>query len=91
MKRKPNKSQVARKVFYGLISAFSFYNMVFIPLQFAYSISFSGWFLALEILTIILYVIDLSIKLYSYKKGAEEKKNNESLFHEQQKVSTKSM
>jgi hypothetical protein len=49
-----------------------------------------GWVLAFEIFTIILYVIDLSFKLVSFKFVAEET-SDESLFREQQKVSKKSM
>lgn len=50
------------------------YNVVFIPIQFGYRIKFDGFVLAMEILTIIFYILDIkfrvqNIQLYSRGVG----------------------
>lgn len=42
--------------------ALVFYNLYFIPLQFAYRIPFKGGILALEILTIVFYLAEISLR-----------------------------
>ena len=42
-----------------------FYNMIFIPLQFAYRIEFKGVFLALEIITIVMYLTEIGLRIYT--------------------------
>lgn len=44
------------------------YNMFFIPLQFAYRIEFKGIYLALEVLTIIIYLVEIATRVVEYKK-----------------------
>jgi hypothetical protein len=45
--------------------ALVFYNMIFIPLQFAYRIEFKGVFLALEIITIVMYLTEIGLRIYT--------------------------
>ncbi len=45
--------------------ALVFYNMIFIPLQFAYRIEFKGIFLALEIITIVMYLTEIGLRIYT--------------------------
>lgn len=46
----------------------SIYNIVFIPLQFAFRIKFKGVFLAMELVTLWLYLIDLCSHIYQYRR-----------------------
>jgi hypothetical protein len=41
-----------------------FYNLIYIPLQFAYRIEFKGVFLALEIITIVMYLLEIALRIY---------------------------
>jgi len=43
--------------------ALVFYNLLFIPLQFAYRIKFKGVFLALEIVTIGMYLTEIGLRI----------------------------
>jgi len=45
--------------------------MVFIPLQFAYRIQFKGIFLALEILTILAYLLEIGIRVTQLKTSCK--------------------
>ena len=45
--------------------ALAFYNLYFIPLQFGYRIPFKGGVLALEVLTIIFYLLEIALRLFT--------------------------
>lgn len=45
----------------------SVYNMIFIPLQFGYRIPFRGKYLVLELVTILLYGMDIFFRLRHIK------------------------
>lgn len=45
------------------VTLLSFYNLVFIPLQFAYRIEFKGAYLAMEILTILFLLLDVAFRM----------------------------
>lgn len=45
-----------------------FYNLVFIPLQFAFNIRFRSVFLVMEIVTIVVYLVEMGIRIYKYKR-----------------------
>lgn len=42
-----------------------FYNFIFIPLQFGFRIPFKGPILALEIITILLYLTEIGLRVYT--------------------------
>ena len=42
-----------------------FYNLIFIPLQFGYRIKFEGFIMALEILTILMYSMEVGLRIYT--------------------------
>jgi hypothetical protein len=42
-----------------------FYNLIFIPLQFGYRIKFVGFIMALEILTILMYSLEVGLRIYT--------------------------
>ena len=44
------------------ITLASIYNIVFIPLSFAFRVKFEGVFLAFEVLTIFFYLIDICLR-----------------------------
>lgn len=52
-----------RRVIKFCVTLFSFYNLVFIPLQFAFRIEFKGAYLALEILTILTFICDIIFRI----------------------------
>ena len=45
-----------------ILAMLSFYNVIFIPLQFGFRIPFTGMFMTLEVCTIIFYLVDASLK-----------------------------
>jgi uncharacterized membrane protein len=53
------------------VLCFNFYNMVFIPLQFAYRIEFKGIFLAFEIFTILAYLVEIGIRVAQLKTASK--------------------
>ena len=46
----------------------SVYNIIFIPLQFGFRIDFKGIYLIMEIFTILLYGIDVGVRIFEYRK-----------------------
>ena len=52
---------------YLLVFPLSIYNMIFIPLQMGFSIEFTGWYLFLEIMTILTYFLDVFYIFRHYK------------------------
>jgi hypothetical protein len=46
---------------YAIIFPLSVYNIVFIPLQMAFNYRFTGMYLALEVLTIFAYLVDIGL------------------------------
>jgi hypothetical protein len=53
------------RVIQAINMALVFYNLIFIPLQFAYRIEFKGVFLALEIITIVMYLTEIGLRIYT--------------------------
>jgi hypothetical protein len=53
------------RVIQAINMALVFYNLIFIPLQFAYRIKFKGVFLALEIITIVMYLTEIGLRIYT--------------------------
>ena len=47
-----------RNIMRFTIFILSLYNVIFVPMQFAFRISYNGWILAMEILTISFYLLD---------------------------------
>lgn len=43
------------------------YNLVFIPIQFAFNLKFKPVYLVMEAITILIYLIDISIRVYKYR------------------------
>lgn len=43
----------------------AFYNLAFIPLQFGFRIPFKGAFLALEIVTILMYLSEIVLRVFT--------------------------
>lgn len=58
---------------YILVFPISIYNIIFIPLQIGFSISFSGWYLFMEVLTIITYFVDLFLIFRHYRNLQKQK------------------
>lgn len=61
----------------------SLYNIIFIPLQFAYRIDFEGILLILEVFTVIIYCFDVfyrvkSLRILNNPKGFDTKDNHTS-------------
>lgn len=52
---------------YLVIFPITVYNMIFIPLQLGFTIPFKGWYLFMEIITIIAYTYDLYLILKNYR------------------------
>jgi len=52
-----------RRVIKFCVTLLSFYNLAFIPLQFAFRIEFNGVYLALEILTILALICDIVFRI----------------------------
>jgi len=49
------------------------YNLIFIPLQFAFDIKFKHFYLAMEILTILIYLVEVAIRIYKLTRLTELK------------------
>lgn len=58
-----SKQYLLALVYYGfrycILFIISLYNMIFIPLQMAFTIEFKGPYLMMEIFTIVTYIVDL--------------------------------
>lgn len=52
--------RVIRPINKGLV----FYNLIFIPLQFGYRIKFKKFYLAIEILTLFMYSVEIALRIY---------------------------
>ncbi len=59
---------------YILVFPISVYNIVFIPLQFGFSIAFNHWYLFMEILTLIVYTIDIGFIIRQFLLLRKQKK-----------------
>jgi hypothetical protein len=57
---------------YFLVFPLSMYNLIFIPLQMGFSIPFTGWYLFMEILTILIYSFDVVLILRHYRNLKKE-------------------
>lgn len=51
----------------AVLTTLSFYNLVFVPLQFAFRIEYSQGILVLEIITIFFYVLDAYVRYKTLK------------------------
>jgi hypothetical protein len=60
-----DKSTFFMRVVQTINMCLVFYNIVFIPLQFAFRIPFKGAYLALEILTIMFYGCEIGLRIFS--------------------------
>jgi len=58
---------------YLLVFPISIYNLVFIPLQMGFYIEFSGWYLFMEIMTILTYFLDV---FYIFRHYRNLRKHN---------------
>lgn len=59
------KSFYEMRVVQNLNTMLVFYNMIFIPLQFGFRIPFKGLILALEIITILLYLTEIGLRVHT--------------------------
>jgi hypothetical protein len=53
-----------KHIFEWVMRVCTTWNMWFIPLQFAYKFPFTGIFLALEIITILVYLADIALRFH---------------------------
>lgn len=51
----------------AVLTTLSFYNLVFVPLQFAFRIEYNNLILVLEIITIFFYVLDAYVRYKTLK------------------------
>ncbi len=51
----------------AVLTTLSFYNLVFVPLQFAFRIEYNKGILVLEIITIFFYVLDAYVRYKTLK------------------------
>ena len=51
----------------AVLTTLSFYNLVFVPLQFAFRIEYNNLILVLEIITIFFYVLDSYVRYKTLK------------------------
>ena len=51
-----------------VLQLFVVYNLVFIPLQFAFNIKFKPIYLVMEVLTILVYLMEIAIRVVKFRR-----------------------